>query len=177
MTRRPDQIDWSALSHAYSSAEDVPEAIEALADPERVGSAVEFFHDALLHQQSIYSATGPAVVAAARVLVEGRCADPEDVGEMLLYFAQLTAYWRGLARDDPGAAAHHPEVAQVSACRAALDEIADILLPVVAGAGVAARTAAAIQAYRSAPPARGGESGGVGKSGAERGVLRGGRVG
>jgi len=44
------------------------------------------------------------------VLVEGRCADPEDVGEMLLYFAQLTAYWRGLARDDPGAAAHHPEV-------------------------------------------------------------------
>lgn len=154
MTRRPDQIDWSALSHAYSSAEDVPEAIEALADPERVGSAVEFFHDALLHQQSIYSATGPAVVAAARVLVEGRCADPEDVGEMLLYFAQLTAYWRGLARDDPGAAAHHPEVAQVSACRAALDEVADILLPVVAGAGVAARTAAAIQAYRSAPDAR-----------------------
>ena len=31
MTRRPDQIDWSALSHAYGSAEDIPEAIEALA--------------------------------------------------------------------------------------------------------------------------------------------------
>ena len=30
MTRRPDQIDWSALSHAYGSAEDIPEAIEAL---------------------------------------------------------------------------------------------------------------------------------------------------
>ena len=78
MTRRPDQIDWSALSHAYGSAEDIPEAIEALADPERVESAVDSFYDALLHQQSIYSATGPAVVAAARMIVEGRCADPED---------------------------------------------------------------------------------------------------
>ena len=90
MTRRPNQIDWSALSHAYGSAEDIPEAIEALADPERVESAVDSFYDALLHQQSIYSATGPAVVAAARMIVEGRCADPEDAGEMLLYFAQLT---------------------------------------------------------------------------------------
>ena len=154
MTRRPDQIDWSALSHAYGSAEDIPEAIEALADPERVESAVDSFYDALLHQQSIYSATGPAAVAAARMIVEGRCADPEDAGEMLLYFAQLTDHWRGLARDDPGAAVHHPEVAQAPACRAALDEVADILLPVVAGAGAAARTAAAIQAYRSAPDAR-----------------------
>lgn len=154
MTRRPDQIDWSALSHAYGSAEDIPEAIEALADPERVESAVDSFYDALLHQQSIYSATGPAVVAAARMIVEGRCADPEDAGEMLLYFAQLTDHWRGLARDDPGAAVHHPEVAQAPACRAALDEVADILLPVVAGAGAAARTAAAIQAYRSVPDAR-----------------------
>ena len=154
MTRRPDQIDWSALSHAYGSAEDIPEAIEALADPERVESAVDSFYDALLHQQSIYSATGPAVVAAARMIVEGRCADPEDAGEMLLHFAQLTDHWRGLARDDPGAAVHHPEVAQAPACRAALDEVADILLPVVDGAGAAARTAAAIQAYRSAPDAR-----------------------
>ena len=154
MTRRPDQIDWSALSHAYGSAEDIPEAIEALADPERVESAVDSFYDALLHQQSIYSATGPAVVAAARMIVEGRCADPEDAGEMLLHFAQLTDHWRGLARDDPGAAVHHPEVAQAPACRAALDEVADILLPVVAGAGATARTAAAIQAYRSAPDAR-----------------------
>lgn len=154
MTRRPDQIDWSALSHAYGSAEDIPEAIEALADPERVKSAVDSFYDALLHQQSIYSATGPAVVAAARMIVEGRCADPEDAGEMLLHFAQLTDHWRGLARDDPGASVHHPEVAQAPACRAALDEVADILLPVVAGAGAAARTAAAIQAYRSAPDAR-----------------------
>ena len=115
MTRRPDQIDWSALSHAYGSAEDIPEAIEALADPERVESAVDSFYDALLHQQSIYSATGPAVVAAARMIVEGRCADPEDAGEMLLHFAQLTDHWRGLARDDPGAAVHHPEVAQAPA--------------------------------------------------------------
>lgn len=154
MTRRPDQIDWSALSHAYGSAKDIPEAIEALADPERVEFAVDSFYDALLHQQSIYSATGPAVVAAARMIVEGRCADPEDAGEMLLYFAQLTDHWRGLARDDPGAAVHHPEVAQAPACQAALDEVADILLPVVAGAGATARTAAAIQAYRSAPDAR-----------------------
>lgn len=154
MTRRPDQIDWSALSHAYGSAEDIPEAIAALADPERVEFAVDSFYDALLHQQSIYSATGPAVVAAARMIVEGRCADPEDAGEMLLYFAQLTDHWRGLARDDPGAAVHHPEVAQAPACQAALDEVADILLPVVAGAGATARTAAAIQAYRSAPDAR-----------------------
>lgn len=154
MTRRPDQIDWSALSHAYGSAEDIPEAIEALADPERVESAVDSFYDALLHQQSIYSATGPAVVAAARMIVEGRCADPEDAGEMLLHFAQLTDHWRGLARDDPGAAVHHPEVAQAPACQAALDEVADILLPVVDGAGATARTAAAIQAYRSAPDAR-----------------------
>ena len=154
MTRRPDQIDWSALSHAYGSAEDIPEAIEALADPERVEFAVDSFYDALLHQQSIYSATGPAVVAAARMIVEGRCADPEDAGEMLLHFAQLTDHWRGLARDDPGAAVHHPEVAQAPACQAALDEVADILLPVVAGAGATARTAAAIQAYRSAPDAR-----------------------
>lgn len=154
MTRRPDQIDWFALSHAYGSAEDIPEAIEALADPERVESAVDSFYDALLHQQSIYSATGPAVVAAARMIVEGRCADPEDVGVILLYFAQLTDHWRGLARDDPGAAVHHPEVAQAPACQAALDEVADILLPVVAGAGAMARTAAAIQAYRSVPDAR-----------------------
>lgn len=48
--------DWSALTHAYGPATDVPDLLAGLrsADP---SAAVERFHSALLHQGSVYDAT------------------------------------------------------------------------------------------------------------------------
>src|SRR5688572_4512291 len=91
-------IDWSSLSHAYGSADDVPELLRLLvgADEGRRRDALYALYGNIYHQGSIYSATPPA--AEAMMLAIG--ADPdaafvEPVVDLLLHL--LSGY--GESRD------------------------------------------------------------------------------
>ncbi|MER6353829.1 HEAT repeat domain-containing protein [Streptomyces sp. NPDC001634] len=58
-----DSVDWSASTHAYGSAEDVPELIRALysTDVEQIDEALYELYGNVHHQGSVYPATVAAV--------------------------------------------------------------------------------------------------------------------
>ncbi|MFI5531847.1 hypothetical protein ACIA8O_25275 [Kitasatospora sp. NPDC051853] len=68
-----DRIDWSLLSHAYGTAEDVPSLLRGVAsdEEERAVEAEEELWSSIVHQGTVYSATAPAVPFLARLAVEG----------------------------------------------------------------------------------------------------------
>ena len=68
--------DWSELSGVYGSATEVPEALAGLTDPDLADDAIDDLYSVVLHQGTLYSASGPAVVEVARLLAADRCADP-----------------------------------------------------------------------------------------------------
>jgi len=65
-----NQVDWDGLDHAYGRATDAPAQILALVgdDPRAQSDAVGYLDAAMLHQGSVYSATGPFVSLVAAVL-------------------------------------------------------------------------------------------------------------
>jgi hypothetical protein len=69
-----DTVDWAALTHAYGSAEDVPDLIRALysADPEQVDEALGELFSCVLHQGSVYPATIEAVPFLAHAAAHAR---------------------------------------------------------------------------------------------------------
>ncbi|GAA0943658.1 hypothetical protein [Actinocorallia libanotica] len=53
-----DDIDWSALDHAYGSADDTPEILNALAaNDEGWSDAMDAYFSAIVHQGTVYAAT------------------------------------------------------------------------------------------------------------------------
>ncbi|MFD8599219.1 HEAT repeat domain-containing protein [Kitasatospora sp. NPDC059646] len=68
-----DQVDWAALSHAYGSAEDVPDLIRALYLPDAAAldEAVHELFGTVHHQGSVYPASGPAVPFLAHAARHG----------------------------------------------------------------------------------------------------------
>jgi hypothetical protein len=66
--------DWSGLEHAYGPAGEAPfELLHLLAeDAELCGSAIAYLDSAVLHQDTIYSATAPAALVAAAILDDAR---------------------------------------------------------------------------------------------------------
>ncbi|MFI6493946.1 hypothetical protein [Streptomyces sp. NPDC050564] len=58
-----DDVQWHALTHAYGSAEDVPELIRALYqdDEETAGEAIHELYGNIHHQGTVYPASAPAV--------------------------------------------------------------------------------------------------------------------
>ena len=68
--------DWSELNGAYGPATEVPEALAGLTDPDLADDAIDDLYSVVLHQGTLYSASGPAVVEVARLLAADRCADP-----------------------------------------------------------------------------------------------------
>ena len=116
-----DDIDWSALSHAYGSAEDVPELLRRLAaagseahsddsaeDDEAANEAEEVIGDlwaTICHQGSVYTATIAAVPFLAGMAAAGiettavlyllgsiaEAVDPREVGDATLVRAAVAA--------------------------------------------------------------------------------------
>ncbi|MEU9591152.1 hypothetical protein ACGF7W_01385 [Streptomyces sp. NPDC048219] len=74
-----DDVRWQSLSHAYGSAEDVPELIRALyqGDEETVDEAIHELYGNIHHQGTVYSASAPAVpfLAHAARQLPGRRTD------------------------------------------------------------------------------------------------------
>ncbi|MEV6107402.1 hypothetical protein AB0M28_22240 [Streptomyces sp. NPDC051940] len=68
-----DDIDWSALEHAYGPADDVPALLRAAgaADPAVREVALDELVSSLCHQGSVYSATSAAVPFLARLAGDG----------------------------------------------------------------------------------------------------------
>ena len=147
-------VDWSGLDGAYGPATEVPEALEGLTDPELADDAVNDLYSTVLHQGSLYPASGPAVLEVARLLAAGRCADPTGALSLVAYYSQcvqehraalafLRAYPRGYRRAEE----------RLGEYRARLDEAVDVLAPLLAGLGsfdpLAAQALTLLQGRRS----------------------------
>ena len=146
-------VDWSELDGAYGATE-VLEALEGLTDPELADDAVDDLYSTVLHQGTLYPASGPAVVEVARLLAAGRCADPTGALSLVAYYSQcvqehraalafLRAYPRGYRRAED----------RLGGYQARLDEAVDVLAPLLAGLGsfdpLAAQALTLLQGRRS----------------------------
>ncbi|GAA0592877.1 HEAT repeat domain-containing protein [Streptomyces crystallinus] len=151
------QTDWSALEHAYGPASDTPFQLLALLsdDIEARSAAVGHLDSAILHQGSVYSATGPAARVVAAMLKDPLTMEPvEDVVpwddavprpvrlDLVDFLARVADSCRFDDTDDAAlsaamsAAVRDGEVLQARnardllACRAAAPELLDALTPV-----------------------------------------------
>ena len=146
-------VDWSELDGAYGATE-VLEALEGLTDPELADDAVDDLYSTVLHQGTLYPASGPAVVEVARLLAAGRCANPTGALGLVAYYSQcvqehraalafLRAYPRGYRRAED----------RLGGYQARLDEAVDVLAPLLAGLGsfdpLAAQALTLLQGRRS----------------------------
>lgn len=82
-----DRVQWHALSHAYGSAEDVPELIRALyqEDEETADEALYELYGNIHHQGSVYPASAPAVPFLAHAVRHA----PGRRDELLMLLAAL----------------------------------------------------------------------------------------
>lgn len=66
--------DWSEVCHAYGSASDTPRHLANLLsrEDEAHAAALDYLWGAVLHQGTVYSATGPAALAIASMLADPR---------------------------------------------------------------------------------------------------------
>jgi HEAT repeat protein len=94
MFEKLDAIDWAALSHAYGSAEDVPELLRALVsdDEETRHGALDALYGNIWHQGTIYEATGYAVPFLFEIAADERLPDRREVLELLHAIAEGTSY-------------------------------------------------------------------------------------
>ena len=84
-----DKVNWSQLTHAYGSAEDVPELIRALADPDKEvrESALWNLYGNIFHQGTRYSATPHAVPFLYELLADARTPDRQEIVGLLVNLA------------------------------------------------------------------------------------------
>ncbi|MER7466801.1 hypothetical protein ABTY04_28630, partial [Streptomyces sp. NPDC097981] len=82
-----DHVQWHALTHAYGSAEDVPELIAALYedDEETAGEALYELYGNIHHQGTVYAASAPAVPFLAHAVWHA----PAKRSEVLMLLAVL----------------------------------------------------------------------------------------
>ncbi|MET9959492.1 HEAT repeat domain-containing protein [Streptomyces sp. NPDC006326] len=76
LARALDGLDgrpWSRLSHAYGSAEDLPDLLRALAgaDEAAADEALSELYGSVLHQGTVYSATAEVIPFLARIAAAG----------------------------------------------------------------------------------------------------------
>src|SRR5689334_12790792 len=88
MLDRIEEVDWSALAHAFGPATDVPRQLQGLASPdagEREAS-LEALYGNLWHQGTLYPATAAAIPFLVE-LVAGEAT--KDKALLLLYLADV----------------------------------------------------------------------------------------
>lgn len=111
MLERLEEIDWSALTHAYGSASDVPRMLRDLAssDPGTRQSALWNAYGSIYHQGSVYTATVPAIEFVAEIARESEHADRSDLIEFLAQLGRVARYGDEyeVVRDVAGAVSRH----------------------------------------------------------------------
>lgn len=91
--RTPEElphVPWQELTHAYGSAEDVPELLEALYldDEEKAGEAIYELYGNIHHQGTVYEASAPAVPFLAHAATTPTT-PPARRAELLMLLAVL----------------------------------------------------------------------------------------
>jgi hypothetical protein len=86
--RALENTDWSKLHHAYGRATDTPDHLRALIgeDPGARRRAVAHLWSAVIHQGTPWTATEPAALVVAGLIVDGRIDRGEPIRERLLSF-------------------------------------------------------------------------------------------
>src|SRR5260370_14556458 len=84
-----DCVDWAHLNHAYGSATDVPDMIRALASPDTATrhAAYDALYGTILHQGSVYAATGSAVPFLIELLTEESVEEKARLLALLRYLS------------------------------------------------------------------------------------------
>ncbi|WAC91168.1 HEAT repeat domain-containing protein [Mycobacterium sp. Aquia_213] len=137
-----EDTDWSSLEHAYGPAGEAPfELLHLLTeDAELCGNAIAFLDSAVLHQDTIYSATAPAALFVAAILDDVRtrfvCDStlPWDDRERPVRAALLewlgrvaaAAAWEELEPDDD---LEDEDTGAVEACRAIRPDVYTCVAP------------------------------------------------
>src|SRR5215468_7809676 len=82
-----DAVDWAALTHAYGSASDVPQAIRQLysGDRDDVRAAASALAQSIHHQGTVY----PATVAAVPFLVDAALNARVNLADQIVSIAML----------------------------------------------------------------------------------------
>lgn len=80
------KIDWGALTHAYGSAEDVPEILAGLrsADPDVREWALDRFHMGVHHQSSVYDSTVASLPFLVETLLDPDAGDRPALAELIV---------------------------------------------------------------------------------------------
>ncbi|CCH28798.1 hypothetical protein ABZ816_27740 [Actinosynnema sp. NPDC047251] len=89
-----DDVDWASLEHAHGSAEDVPDLLRALAEPDEDWDDAldELIGDDVLHQGTCYSSTLPALRFLARLAASGTLPFPGR-HQLLLTLLHASGQW------------------------------------------------------------------------------------
>ncbi|GHO59276.1 hypothetical protein [Ktedonobacter robiniae] len=96
MLEQLSSINWSILSHAYGSAEDVPQMLRDLASPDEQlrGIARGALYTNVYHQGTVYQASAYAIPFLLELLQQETVPEREEVLILLAYLAQGNAYHR-----------------------------------------------------------------------------------
>lgn len=129
-----DDVPWHTLTHAYGSAEDVPELIRALYqdDEATADEAVYELYGNIHHQGTVYQASAPAVAFLAHAVRHA----PGKRDELLMLLATLADH------DPVDIESPHWPGSSVAAICAELSRVLPELLPCLADAGRGVRRAA-----------------------------------
>ncbi|MEU7752529.1 hypothetical protein AB0B57_31925 [Micromonospora sp. NPDC049101] len=95
--------EYAALLHAYGLAGDTPGHLAALAgdDPAARARAIKHLRSAIVHQGTPWTATPPAALDVAALLVDPRVTDPDLRAELLNFLAAVAEAGSSTDRDLP----------------------------------------------------------------------------
>ena len=108
MLERLRLIDWSAYTHAYGAADDVPDLITALTSPNPKDwvAAIDSLHWTIYHQGAVYDSTAIAVPFLIELLHEPSVRCRGRIMELLAHIAtgqsplELTSFILGNEEED-----------------------------------------------------------------------------
>src|SRR5690349_1585950 len=126
-----DRIDWSKLTHAYGSAEDVPDLLRQLAseDEEARSEAIHELYGNIWHQGTVYEASAKAAPFLIELLEAESVEGKDEIMVLLAHLARGTSYHdvhqylpmlKGQAEKDDGKANIEKELVWVRDVKAAV---------------------------------------------------------
>ncbi|MFF2513406.1 HEAT repeat domain-containing protein [Streptomyces sp. NPDC058086] len=104
-----DEVGWASMTHAYGSAEDVPELLRGLASacPEERERALDGMYGAVHHQGDVYDSTLACIPFLFELVGHSELRDRDGVVELLVSIGGGDAFDDGPPEDGDGAEGNH----------------------------------------------------------------------